>query len=494
MMSTSQSNGDNLDEQSSREETNPKRYLSGFRLILAVVGLLGLKPALLGSGILFIAFSAGCGASRSINELIIFRALQGLGGAGLYSLPSIAFFQLVPPEQYNRINTVSSSIMAIALIVSPLIGGAISQTGDWRWIFYLNLPAGAVSLALIAFVLPARFPDHCDATPQEKPAIWSSNAVFIRKADLFGAFLILGASILLVAGLEEGGVSLAWNSATIILIFIISGCLWILFVLWQWYGGRATSKVEVMYPRRLVKNRVLSVAIFACFVSGAPMTIAAIELPQRYQLVNKSSSLGAGVKLLAYAVPMPVGILVGSVLTGKKRIPFVYTLLLGATLQTIGFALMSTVPIAQNVWPGQYGYSVIAGLGVGISVGTYYVLTPIACDKQDQHLALGLGLQARMLGGAVGLAIVNSVWLNYVRSHLTSVLSGRQIALLLRDFNTLSLYTASDQSFIRSVCGDGYNLQMRATLGFTIAQFFIVLALWRKRPLRLGTEGTLVSG
>ena len=115
------------------------------------------------------------------------------------------------------------------------------------------------------------------------------------------------------------------------------------------------------------------------------MTIAAIELPQRYQLVNESSSLGAGVKLLAYSVPMPIGILIGSILTGKRRLPFVYTLLVGATLHTVGFALMSTVPTTTHLWRGQFGYSVKAGLGVGISVGTYYVLTPIACDKQDQR-------------------------------------------------------------------------------------------------------------
>lgn len=115
------------------------------------------------------------------------------------------------------------------------------------------------------------------------------------------------------------------------------------------------------------------------------MTIAAIEMPQRYQLVNASSPLSAGVKFLAFAAPMPFGILLGSVLTGKRRVPFVHTLLLAAALQTVGFALLSTVPTTVHVWAGQYGYSVIAGLGVGLSVGSYYVLTPIACDKKDQR-------------------------------------------------------------------------------------------------------------
>lgn len=236
-------------------------------------------------------------------------------------------------------------------------------------------------------------------------------------------------------------------------------------------------------------------------------------LPQRYQLVNASSPLSAGVKLLAYAIPMPFGILFGSVLTGKRRMPFVYPLLFGATLQTVGFALMSTVPTTLHLWSGQYGYSAIAGLGVGISVGSYYVLTPIAGDKQDQRewhswctlisilvvltttdLALGLGLQARMFGGAVGIAVVNSIWLNYTQSHLASVLSASQIRALLGDINVLELLSPNVRAVVRSVCGDAYNLQMRASLGFTAAQFLVVLALWRRHPIRLSEEGTLQRG
>jgi len=124
-----------------------------------------------------------------------------------------------------------------------------------------SLPAGTVSLVLIALVLPARFPNHCAPLPEKKSNAWSASTAFIKKADLPGAFFILSASILLVAALEEGGGQLAWRSAAIILMFVISGFLWILFILWQWYAGRVTSSTEVMFPRRIAKNRVLSVAL-----------------------------------------------------------------------------------------------------------------------------------------------------------------------------------------------------------------------------------------
>jgi MFS family permease len=133
---------------------------SGFLVIWAKLSsLIGIKLTLVVSILLFMAFSAGCGASQTIEQLqgppisfeqfrpnslaftsIIFRTFQAISGSGLYFLPNISFFQLVPPAEYNRVNTIASVSMALALILSPLIGGAISQSGDWRWIFYYNLP------------------------------------------------------------------------------------------------------------------------------------------------------------------------------------------------------------------------------------------------------------------------------------------------------------------------------------------------------------------
>lgn len=120
------------------------------------------------------------------------------------------------------------------------------------------------------------------------------------------------------------------------------------------------------------------------FLIGAPMTIASIQLPQRYQLVNELSPLDAGVKFLAYGVPFPYGVVISSVLAGRFRVPFVYIIGLGTAIQIIGFALLSTTPDTVSPWPGQYGYSFIAGLGVGITGGLYTFLNPLSIDKKEQ--------------------------------------------------------------------------------------------------------------
>jgi hypothetical protein len=122
-----------------------------------------------------------------------------------------------------------------------------------------------------------------------------------------------------------------------------------------------------------------------CFISGIPLIVAVIEIPQRYQLVNSATPIQAGVRLLSYSATLPFGIILASALTGKSQLPFLYALILGASLQIIGFALLSTLPTSVETWPGQYGYNVIAGLGIGISIGAFFAMGPVAVDKKDQR-------------------------------------------------------------------------------------------------------------
>ncbi|KAI0875736.1 major facilitator superfamily domain-containing protein [Hypoxylon argillaceum] len=450
-------------------------YLSaftGFLVIWAKIGHhIGLKTALLASLVIFIAFSASCGASQSIEELIVFRALMGIGGAGAMALTSTAFFQIVPVPSYSKMNSLLSCTLAVALVVSPLIGGGLSNGNNWRWVFYLNLPIGAVALVLLALALPNGFPHHADAAP-EKPVkrnVVATTASFLWEADVFGAFLLLGTVVFLVVALEEGGtVSYAWGSGLIIASFIVSGVLLTTFLLWQWWAGRETTAAVPSFPRSFTHNRVLLPVLLGAFLVGAPMTIASIQLPQRYQLINESSPLDAGVKFLAYGVPFPFGVVVTSILAGKFRLPFVYIIILGTALQIVGFSLLSTAPGTVSPWRGQFGYSFIA------------------------DLAIGAGVQARMLGGSVGIPVVNSVWINYVRQHLASMLTETDIDTLLTNIGTLGGFPPAVQKEFRAVCNDAYNLQMLATLGFVAAQVIVVVALWRRPAYRLSKEGALM--
>ncbi|KAF9701930.1 hypothetical protein EKO04_001172 [Ascochyta lentis] len=438
---------------------------TGFLVIWSkLCDIVGLKPTLGMAMIIFIAFSAGCGAATSMDQLIIFRALQGMGGAGVYSITTIGFIQMVPPSFYTQITAVASSLMSLGLILGPLLGGAINQDGQWRWVFYMNLPAGALGLIVCLLAFPNHFPNHIRETTgmREKEGFLGWDLHMLRKVDVVGAMLLLGASVLLVTALEEGDVHFAWESAAIICFFVISGILWAAFIAWQ----------------------------CGCFVSGAPITIAVIGLPQRYQIVNLNSPLDAGVKLLAYAAATPVGVVLASLATGKIRIPFVYVLLVGCALQTTGFALLSTLPVGLDTWPGQHGYSVLTGLGTGCTIGTLYMLAPISVDKKDQALAIGTGLQLRMLGGAVGIAAANSKFNSYLHTKLPGLLQDYQLSAVLHSASSIAALPLDLQTRVREVYGEAYNWQMRVTIGFAAAAFLTVPLIWKKQPLRLGLDGT----
>ncbi|CAG8953094.1 hypothetical protein HYFRA_00003289 [Hymenoscyphus fraxineus] len=527
-----------------QEEEDAKRYLKGFRLIVAVLGLgiilflptaeasivstslvtisedigsydrsswiitsylltytgclivwskitgvIGLRPALLWSAAIFIPFSGACGAAKNVEQLITFRAFQGIGASGLYSVSTIGMFQLVPPRQYSQINSIAACFTAVWLLIGPVVGGAISQTGDWRWIFYMVLPIQAISIFPTLLVLPSRFPLHCEPKVKTKPQL-SSILNFFKKIDALGTILLLGASALLVTVLEEGGVQLAWRSAVIITCAILSGILWLAFIFWERTSGRDDSSENAMFPRRFFGNQIFMANLFGLFVSGVPVIVAVIELPQRYQIVNAASPLSAGVRLLAYAAPLPFGIVFANTLTGKYRVPFIYSLSGGAILQTVGFALQSTLPNTLRTWPGQYGYSVITGLGMGMSMGTYYIMTPISVGKKDQHLAVGAGLQARLLGSALGIAIVNNVLNNYLEKHLPP----SQLVDLRSSTASLSHYPIEVQRGIREVYGEGFNLQMRVSIAFCAAQFVVVGLIARKKALRIDENGKMTGG
>jgi hypothetical protein len=121
------------------------------------------------------------------------------------------------------------------------------------------------------------------------------------------------------------------------------------------------------------------------FVSGPATTILYIQIPQRLQITNDSSAISAGLRLLAFAAGSPIGSFVCSLLAGNFRLPFVYTITMGAVLQAAGSFLLSSVPTTLHVWGGQYGYMVLTGLGVGMSMTSFYIAVPVVVRKEDQR-------------------------------------------------------------------------------------------------------------
>ncbi|KAL3473808.1 major facilitator superfamily domain-containing protein [Aspergillus californicus] len=477
---------------------------TGFMMIWSKCGdIFGVKPSLLASLAFFIAFSGGCGAVQSMTALIICRAFQGTGAAGVNSLTFFGLLRLLPESKFDLTASLASTVMALSLMLGPLVGGAINETGDWRWVFLLNLPAGALAWLLLLVTMPSHYPylrpqARSNATEEsDKNWIWTLIAAvhfisakqkaFFSQVDFPGASLVLAASMLLIAALQEGNLSYGWSSPVIITFFVISGVLWIAFFTWEWLLSRhaatnRTTKIQPMLPWRLTQNRVFLGVALGFFLIGASITLCIIGLPQRYQTVHGSTPLSAGVRLLAYAIAQPIGSFITSLSAGRLRVPFIFILIASIIIQIVGHFLLSTTPTTTHLWVGHYGYAILAGLGVGMALAAVYMMAPLVVAEADQSIAVGTGLQLRMLGSALGLAVATTVLNARLKGALPALLVDEAAGVEEVMESTRGIQALSDgaRQGVRQVFGEAYNLQMKIAGGFSAAQILTALLIWKR--------------
>ncbi|KAJ5100127.1 major facilitator superfamily domain-containing protein [Penicillium argentinense] len=498
---------------------------TGFLIIWSNCGkIFGVKPALLTSLFIFTTFSGGCASARSLNQLcvaqclflllslpelthlnrrIVCRAFQGVGGAGVYTLTLFSLLRIYPYERFDTVSSITGGIISLGLVLGPLFGGAISNSGAWRWIFLYNVPAGAFAWLVILFVLPDQFPDSSPVPTEESTSkrIWV-NARSFHKLDVLGAFLVLTTCSFLIAALQEGNFEYLWSSGLVISFLVISVVAGITFVWWEWFVYQHDLKVVPVFPWRLTRNRVfmgVALCVFILlgsiestnqppyrgfFTTGLPMTVCIIEIPQRFQIVNESSPLGAGVKLLSFALSCPLGIIGCSVLAGRLRIPFCYIALVGIACEVTGFFLFSEIPSTTHLLLGQFGYLVLAGLGVGLAVSAFYMAVSLVVDLEDQSTAVGIGVQLRMLGGVLGVAASTSILHHYLKSRLSDTIRPGELSALLKTTESIKAFSPEIQFRVHEVYAMAYSMQMKLAGAFSVAQLLAVVMIWKRQNVR----------
>ena len=200
-------------------------------------------------------FSGGCGASQNISQLIINRAFQGIGAAGCVSMTLLIAYEMVSKEKYPAVTAQIAGATALGSLVGPLIGGAISERSTWRWVFLLNVPAGVITMVLLFVCVPANFPhqgqiSYVAPTFQQKVSRRS-----LSRLDLSGAFLLLGATMILVTVLLEASNEFPWSSGTAISLLIVSIVLWFLFLVNERIVTSEKWRPEPIFPWRFLFNR-----------------------------------------------------------------------------------------------------------------------------------------------------------------------------------------------------------------------------------------------
>ncbi|KAF2034646.1 putative MSF multidrug transporter [Setomelanomma holmii] len=446
-------------------------YLLTYNSFLMITAKLsdiwGLKNLLISCAAIFLIFSMACGAAQNMVQLIVFRAVQGIGGSGLYSLTFVAIMKLIVPEKVGFYSGVISSVFAMANLLGPLFGGIISDRTTWRWIFFINGPIVALAIAILFLSLP-RLNDG------------KSNTERIRGLDIHGGLLSIAWPIPLIFALQEAGVSHEWSSGVIIGTLTAGIALFLLFGLYEAWVTYKTAK-DPVFPMHFLRNSSMALILLSMFLMGMPFYVIFVQLPQRFQVVNFTSAERAGILLLPATLLTPVGAMVAGL--AAKKVPIELILIASATVVCIGVGLLSSLPTHSALWPGTYGYEVITGLGLGLASPPYFML--IATSIEEKHMSVGTGAlnMVRTLGGCVAVAICSAIHREYLNKRLPEYLSPAQIIAVQRSSGSIAQLPEAIRDQVGHLFGRSYNRQFQIMLAFaglnTIVA--IILAIVRKK-------------
>jgi EmrB/QacA subfamily drug resistance transporter len=346
--------------------------------------MVGRKPVFLAAILIFLAGSMLAGLSQSMGELIGFRALQGIGAGGLMVGAQAIIGDIVSPRERGKYMGVIGSVFALASVAGPLLGGFLVDNLSWRWVFYVNMPVGALAVLIVS----TRLHLH---TPHTR-----------HRIDYVGTLLLssgVGALILLTTW---GGVQYAWGSSTIVGLGIAGILLLTVFI---WWEHRAA---EPILPLHLFRSPVFSVANAMGFAIGMAMFGAIIFIPLYLQIVYGATPTSSGL----WTLPLMAGLLVASILSGRwiSRIgrykPFPIA---GTAVLVVGMYLLSRLAVHTPIWTASI-YMVVVGIGLGLVMQVLVLVVQNDARPQEIGVATSTATFFRSVGGAFGVAIFGTIF------------------------------------------------------------------------------------
>jgi EmrB/QacA subfamily drug resistance transporter len=375
-------------------------YLLSSTVVGPVYGKLGdqygRKIVLQVAIVIFLVGSALCGISQNMTELIVFRGIQGLGGGGLFVITIAVVGDIFPPRQRGRYQGYFGGVFGVSTVLGPLLGGFFVDHLSWRWIFYVNLPIGAVALAVIAIAFQPRV-DHVKHT-----------------IDYLGSALLAGGLASIVLYTSLGGTTYSWTSPWM-LALIVGGAL--LLVAFVFAESRAA---EPVLPLELFRNRVFSVTSAVGFIVGLALFGAITYLPLYLQDVKGHSPTISGLLVL----PLMVGLLTASIGSGQlitrfgRYKPFPIA---GTAIMVVGLLLLSRLQVdTSTVVTG--AYMLILGFGLGNVIQVLVLAAQNSVDYKYLGVASSGSTLFRQIGGSIGVSVFGAIFANHLAANLAGKL------------------------------------------------------------------------
>ena len=348
--------------------------------------LYGRKRVLQIALVIFLVGSALCGLAQSMPQLIAFRAVQGLGGGGLMVVSMAVVGDLVAPRDRGRYQGLFGGVFGISTVAGPLLGGFFVDNLSWRWIFFINLPLGAVALAVIS------------------SAFRSRQTTESHRIDYLGTVVLAAGLSAIILYTSLGGTTYAWGSPMMLATLVVGVALLVLFPLVE------SRAAEPIMPLELFRNRTFSTTSSIGFVVGFALFGSVTFLPIYLQIVKGHSPTDSGLLM----TPMMAGVLVTSIGSGflisryGRYRPFP---IIGTALATVALYLLGHLGVTTPTRVGAL-YMLILGLGLGMVMQVLVLAAQNAVDYRLLGVATSGSALARQIGGSIGVSVFGAIFAN----------------------------------------------------------------------------------